>query len=192
VTEQTSAPSTWQLAVWWVLATMVAWLVGLILGILLMFAVSALPPLNEDRVAMLLVLLCVGLVCGVMQQLVMRGYIPAAQRWIPVTLAGYLAAVLVVVIGNASMTLLPAPLLFAVLGGAIGMCQWTMLRRLSGAWLWPPATAAGFVSFAWLAYNPAHTLIELAVLGALLAGLAAAPPAAVLTWVVGQSRRAAI
>jgi hypothetical protein len=177
-----SETGTWPVAVWWVLATILAWPVGLILGILLMLAASALAELNEDRIAMLLVLLCVGVASGVTQWLVLRRYMPTAQGWVPVTLAGYLAAVLFVVISNASLTLMPAPVLFALLGAAIGLCQWTLLRHLSGAWLWPAATAAGFVSFAWLAYNPAHSLAELALVGALLAGMAAAPPGALLGW----------
>jgi hypothetical protein len=173
----------------WSLASLVGWAAGIALGALLTVVGSRLLGLNEDRAGGYIVLLSVGLVCGATQSWVLRSYLPDAWRWIPATLAGCLLALVVSAAVSAARIAVTDPLLsgviFGVIGAAIGVPQWLLLRQhLRGTGLWALATAAGFLIFLWLVANPANSLREIIGKGALLGALTAVPPGAVLTWVV--------
>jgi hypothetical protein len=83
-------------------------------------------------------------------------------------------------------------LLLCLFGTAIGTSQWWLLRQhYRQAGLWVLASAVGFLCFMWLIVNPAHSLSELAVRGAVVGALAAVVTGAALVWLVRRPFAAA-
>jgi len=182
---------SWCVLGWWILASLAGWAAGLALGALLTMVGSKLFGLNEDRALVYITMLSLGLACGAAQSTVLRGYLPGAWRWIPVTLAGYLLAVALIAAANNARVAISDPIALGLIGAAIGVSQWLLLRqyfRRTG--LWVLATAVGFLSFLWLASNPASSLGEFIAVGTILGTLAAVAPGVVLAWVVRLPRDA--
>lgn len=68
-----------------------------------------------------------------------------------VTLAGFLLVLLAFAGLRWTQVVLAQPLLFGLVGFAIGLPQWLLLRRyFRAAGLRLPAVAVGFMSFLWL------------------------------------------
>ncbi len=188
----------WSVLPLWVAASLVGWAAGLAVAFLVTLAARAvIPGLNEDRFAGYAMIVSVGLFTGLTQWAVLRGYLPRPVRWVLVTLAGYLLCpVLMAVISGVT---LGAPgsywddaLLILLLGAAVGILQWWVLRQhYSRAWVWVPATAVGFLSTLWLVANPAHTLGELVFVGAIVGALASAVPGVALVWLAQKTWPAA-
>jgi hypothetical protein len=182
----------WVELVLWMLASLAAWAAGLTLGALLTGVGSELLRLNEDRVLVYATLLSVALACGVAQSVVLRGSLPGAWRWIPVTLAGFLLAMGITAAASGARLvtgLWANAVLLALIGAAVGVPQALLLRRhFRRAGLWVLGSAAGFLSFLWLAANPTSSQGEFIVFGAILGALAAVPPGVVLAWVVRRPR----
>jgi hypothetical protein len=176
----------------WVLASLAGWAAGLALGAVLTEIGSSVFGLNEDRALVYAVMLALGLAVGDTQSAVLRRHLSGAWRWIPVTLAGFLLAM--GVMAAASVANLPSNLttnavLVALIGAAVGVPQWLLLRRrLDGAGLWIPAGALGFLTFLWLVLHPASSMGEFIAVGAILGALAAVPPGLVLAQMVRRPR----
>ena len=185
---------SWHVLAWWILANLVGWVSGFALGALLTEIGSSLFGLNEDRALVYALLLALGLACGSAQSAVLGRYLPRAWRWIPVTLAGYLLAMGITAAASGARLatgLWANAVLLALIGAAVGVPQALLLRRhFCGAGLWVLASAAGFLSFLWLVANPASSLGEFIVFGAILGALAAVPPGVVLARVVREPRDA--
>lgn len=175
----------WQTLTWWTLASFVGWVTGMAMGALVTMLGSRLFGLNEDRGLVYAMLLSVGLACGAAQSRILRGYLPGAWRWIPGTLGGYLLVMVLFVVASGAKVAISDPITFVVVGAAISIPQWLLLRRyFRGTGLWVLASAAGFLSFLWLAGNPAGSLGEFIAVGAILGALAAVPPGILIVGMV--------
>ena len=150
-----SFPDTWAIVVAWVLASLIGWVAGLVLGALLIQLVALLPGLDEDRAFTSVVLLAIGAATGVAQSRVLARQLPHPMWWIVLTLIG--SALCVLVIAGANWLKLGATtawgnaLLMATLGLAFGLPQWRALpvlrRTVAGAWVWLPAMMISFLPF---------------------------------------------
>jgi hypothetical protein len=178
----------------WVLASLAGWAAGLALGALFVEIGSRVFGLNADRALAYAVLLAVGLAVGDTQSAVLRRHLPGAWRWIPVTLAGYLLAMgITAAAGSARIgsDLMSNAIILGLIGAAIGVPQWLLLRRtFGGAGLWVLASAAGFLAFLWLVAHPVGSEWEFIAAGAILGALAAIPPGLVLARMVSRPRPA--
>jgi hypothetical protein len=188
-----TSTSGWVEFTLWIAASLAGWLSGLALGALFTEIGSDLFGLNEDRALIFAVLVALGLACGDAQSVVLRRHLPGAWRWIPVTLAGYL---LVVGIAAAAVgarlvsSLTTNVVLLALVGAAVGVPQWLLLRRhFRGAGWWAPASALGFLSFTWLVLHPAGSMTGFIATGTILGALSAVPTGIVLVWSVSRERR---
>jgi hypothetical protein len=176
----------------WVLASLAGWAAGLAIGALLTEIGSSVFGLDEDRALVYAVMLALGLAVGGAQSAVLRRHLSGAWRWIPVTLAGYLLAMGIT--GAASgvrigTDLMANAVLLGLIGAAVGVPQWLLLRRyLRAAGLWAPASAAGFLAFLRLVANPASSGGEFIAVGAILGALAAIPPGILLAWMTSHPR----
>jgi hypothetical protein len=178
----------------WMLASLAGWAAGLTLGALLTGVGIDLFRLNEDRVLVYATLLSVALACGVAQSAALRGSLPGAWRWIPVTLAGYLLAMGITAAASGARILaneMSNAILLALIGAAVGVPQWLLLRRhFRRTGLWVLASAAGFLSFLWLVGNPASSPREFVAVGTIMGTLAALLPGVVLAGAVRHPRDA--
>jgi len=189
--------SAWPVLAWWIFASLVGWAAGLAIGMGFTRVAGELPGINEDRVGVYAILLSVGAATVDNKWRVLTGYLPRPMRWVPATVAGYLLAFIPFAIPR--FPNLPGPellddaLLFVLIGGAVGIAQWWVLRQhYYSAAVWVPATAAGFLSFLWLVANPTHSQSEFVTVGTIFGTLAATVPGAVLTWMVRQPLAAAL
>jgi hypothetical protein len=176
----------------WLLASLAGWAAGLALSALFVEIGSRLLVLNEDRALVYAVMLALGLAVGDAQSAVLRRHLPGAWRWIPVTLAGYLLAMGIMAAAGGvriAADLMANAILLGLIGAAVGVPQWLLLRRtFRGAGLWAPASAAGFLAFLWLVAHPVSSMGEMIAMGAVLGALAAVPPGIVLARMVRHPR----
>jgi hypothetical protein len=187
--------NTWSLPVWWILASFAGWLAGMALGVGITLAARLIPWVNEDRFLPYAVLLSLGLTVGVSQWSVMKSYFYKAARWIPATFSGFALTLLVFAGANLikfqTSGLWDDAILLSLIGIAIGIPQWWMLRKdHHGASLWILASAAGFLSFLWLIAQPTNFPAEFIIRTALTGTVAAAIPGMVLIWLVRQGLNA--
>jgi len=181
----------WSLLAGWTLASSLGWAAGLAAGIALTLVTADLPWLDEDRFVVYAILISLGLTLGAAQWVVLRRYLPQPGRWITATLIGHLLCLVLIVGGNLARLggaeVWGNVLLVGLFGTAIGTSQWWILRQhYRQAGLWVLATAAGFLCFMWIIIDPAHSLDEFVIRGAIIGALAAAVPGAVLVWLVRQ------
>jgi hypothetical protein len=175
----------------WIAATSTGWAAGLGAGMLLTWVATWLPWMNEDRVFGYATLISLGLTLGLAQWVVLRRYISQPFRWVTATLIGYLLCVIIIISSNLAalggMGVWNNVLLLGLLGTAIGMSQWWILRRhyRSAGW-WVLATAAGFICFLWIILIPSHSLGELVIRGTLVGTTAALVSGITLVWLVRQ------
>jgi uncharacterized membrane protein len=180
----------------WIAASAAGFAAGLVGGLILTaIAAEMLPGVNADRFGLYATLFCLGLAVGVAQLTVMAHLLPTATRWMAATLLGYLLAMIPFAISGflnlAGPELLDDAFLLALMGAAIGLAQWWVLRQhYRGAVGWVLASMVGFLSFLWLVANPAHSLPEFVLVGTVLGGLAAVASGAVLAWLVQRPRAA--
>lgn len=181
----------WRLLTSWTLATLIGWVVGLVLGVALSLALSRVGGLNEDRVLLYAGLLGLGVAIGLAQWPVIWAYLPAAWRWALATVAGYLLATLLVVAVSGAQIVGWEPVLFAVMGAAVGLPQaWLLRRHYQGAEAWVLASALSFMSLLWLVAHPVGSASELIVVGGTLGALGALATGVTLAWLVQRPRRA--
>jgi hypothetical protein len=181
----------WPVFAWWILASLVGWAIGLMLSVSLTGVAGRLPGVNEDRFLVSAGLVSVGLATGAAQARIMRGYLPRPERWIAVTILGYLLAIIPFAFDQllrlSGPGLLDDVLLLAWIGATIGVGQsWLLRQHHHRTGIWVLASAAGLLSFLWLIANPASTPGEFVVLGSIAGTLAAAPPGVVLARLVRQ------
>jgi hypothetical protein len=185
------ARGAWSLLARWTFASSVGWAAGLTAGMALTSAAGNLPWLDEDRFFAYAILISLGLTLGAAQSVVLRHCLPQPGRWITATLIGHSLCLITIVGGNLARLggteVWGNVLLLGLFGTAIGTSQWWILRQhYRRAGLWVLASAAGFLCFMWIIVNPAHSLGELVIRGAIIGALAAAVPGAVLVWLVRQ------
>jgi hypothetical protein len=183
----------WPVMGWWIFANLGGWGVGISTGILLTLAAGAIPWVNQDRFLSIALLPSIGLACGVAQWMVLRDILPHSSKWILGTLAGYVLALLVLLVFNlaklSNIGLWDDAVLLALMGAAIGVPQWWLLRQhYRGTGLWIFATGAGFLSFLWLVSRPANSQNSFILIATLLGGLAAVITGFLLAGIVRQPR----
>lgn len=191
MSEKQNAWGAWSLLAGWTVASAIGWAAGLAAGVMLTLGAEKYAGLNTDRFLAYATLISVGLTTGAAQWMVMRRYLPQPIRWVTATLIGYLLCLIVIVGGN--LVRLPAAgagddvLLLVLLGAAIGIPQWWILRQhYRKAGLWVLATTVGFLCFTWTIIHPSHSLGEHVIRGTVIGALAAAAPGALLVWLVRQ------
>lgn len=185
-----NSKSTAPLAIFiqWLLFTAFACWAGLMLGSWLTPRVASTLNGNEDSMFPYVVLLSLGVTLGVVQGVALRYLLPESGRWLRYTLAGFGGAMLVVALAGllgfgSAAGLLDEALLLILLGAAIGLGQWLLLRRhFASAWLWIAATALGGLAFLLLVAAPAAESNEFVVRGTLYGLLSAIPAGAALAW----------
>ncbi len=189
--DQPNSVGGWSLLAAWICASAIGWAAGLAGGTLLTMAAADLTWVNEDRFFTLATLISLGLTIGAAQSMVLRRYLPQPVRWVAATLAGHLLCLIIIIGGN--LTRLGAVgawddvLLLGLLGAAIGVPQWWVLRqhyRMAG--LWVLGIAVGFLWFVWMLIDPSHSPGELVVRGTLIGALAAAVTGVTLVRLVRQ------
>jgi hypothetical protein len=181
----------WSLLAAWILASCIGWAAGVAIGLLVTYVASQVPWLNEDRALAYAMLVGLGIALGAAQAVVLRHLLPQAGRWVAATLAGYLLCLLIIVGSNSARFaregLGDDVVLLALLGGAVGICQWWILRgRYRHAGLWVAATVVGFLSLLWAIADPAHSMGEYLMKMTALGTLKSIVPGAALVWLVRQ------
>ncbi len=109
---------------------------------------------TEDFIAGFVFMPMLGLLIGVVQYFLLRGYLPRTAGWIAATVLGWLLPLGLLFV--ASLGWFPAPSLdpistgavaFAVIGACIGLCQWWVLRgRVPRAGLWVLINVLGWTA----------------------------------------------
>lgn len=170
---------------------------GAALGLLLAFAAASLAGADEDREISLFILVSFALCLGAAQWLVMRRYWPAARWWLPVSAAGLLLGVGLIMAAVQLSRMLQAEqalvrlmqgeggtaLTLGTYGAALGMAQWLYLRRWAAqAGWWVLASAGGMAFFGWLVGQAMESIFELVFVGAVPAVFTGL----VLAWLVKQ------
>jgi len=105
--------------------------------------------ITEDYLAMYVLVPIVSLLTGALQYGLLRNYLPRMGWWVFATVAGWLLGVLLIALpGWLSWTDTPLndlDLIFLVMGLAIGITQWLLLRRrLARAGWWIAANVLGW------------------------------------------------
>ncbi len=131
-----SIPVAW--AITWVILSRIVQVVG---GTIL---VGGVRHITEDYIAGYIFMPLLGLLIGVVQYALLRGYLPRMAAWIAATVLGWVLPLSLLYLSSTG--LLPAPSLdpissgavaFAIIGASIGLCQWFVLRRrIPRAALW--------------------------------------------------------
>jgi hypothetical protein len=138
---------------------------GLACGAAVVFAVTFIPAVNEDRFLFYALLPCLRLAIGLAQSQVIRPFIPYPSQWIVATFIGYLCAIIPVVVPLfpylPDFGLLDDALFLAVLGALIGLAQWLVLRRtFHAAIVWILASAVSLRLFFGLLSGPSALCLE--------------------------------
>lgn len=105
--------------------------------------------ITEDYLAMYILVPSISILTGVLQYVLLRRYLPRMGWWVLVTVAGWFLGVLLIALPG-WLGWMDAPLnnldvIFLVMGLAIGITQWSLLRRrlpLAGWWI--AASALGW------------------------------------------------
>jgi hypothetical protein len=105
--------------------------------------------ITEDYLAMYVFVPIVSLLTGALQYGLLRHYLPRMGWWVFATVAGWLLGVLLIALtfqlGWTDTVLNDLDLLFLVMGLAIGIAQWLLLRRrLARAGWWIAANVLGW------------------------------------------------
>lgn len=147
-------PPGWRTLAWWVLATALAWPVGLLGSIVVAYAVNVVYPKETN----LVVGLVLGAVVGAAQQLVLRGWLPHAGQWAWRTAAGMGIPFFVAVIVEEATGPLPGLgddgflglTALATAGGLLaGWLQRPLLRPVSSRSGWWAVAFAAACGTAW-------------------------------------------
>lgn len=105
--------------------------------------------ITEDYLAMYVLVPSISILTGVLQYALLRRYLPRMGWWVFVTVAGWFLGVLLIALpvwlGWTDTPLNNLDLIFLVMGLAIGITQWLLLRRrLALAGWWIAASALGW------------------------------------------------
>jgi hypothetical protein len=105
--------------------------------------------ITEDYLAMYALVPSISILMGVLQYVLLRQYLPRMGWWVLVTVAGWFLGVLLIALpgwlGWMDAPLNNLDLIFLMMGLAIGITQWLLLRRrlpLAGWWI--AASALGW------------------------------------------------
>jgi len=176
----------------WIAASSIGWAAGLAVGTSLTLLATRVSWLNQDRFFVYATLISIGSTIGLAQWVVMRRYLPQPAGWVEATVIGYILCVIIMASSGLARFGVPGVwddlLLLALLGTAVGIPQWRMLRpyyRKAG--LWVLAIAAGFLCLMWTIVNPSHSLSDLVMRGTVTGTLAAVVPGATLVFLVRES-----
>jgi hypothetical protein len=173
------------------MANTIGWAAGLAAGAMLTLAADKYTGLNTDRFLAFAVLISLGLTIGIAQWRIMIRYLAKPIRWVTATLIGHLLGLIIIVSSNLARLggagVWDDALLLGLLGAAIGIPQWWILRpHYRQAGLWVLATAVGFLCLVWTIINPSHSLSEFVIRGAVIGAVAAVVPGVALVWLVRQ------
>jgi hypothetical protein len=178
----------------WILVNLIGWAAGLAISVLF-YPVAARIPIpwqhDGDMVSSYATIIFLGFTVGIAQWTVMRRHLARPARWITATLIGYLLCLVIFVIASNSPVRLERTkvwnnaLLLGLMGSAIGVSQWWVLRQhYSKAGLWVLASAVGFLFFMWGIITPSHSQGEFIIRSTISGVLAAAVSGVTLVWLV--------
>ena len=112
-------------------------------------SVNGVRHITEDYLAMYVFVPIVSLLTGALQYGLLRHYLPRMGWWVFATVAGWLLGILLIALpdwlGWTDMPVTNLDLIFLVMGLAIGIAQWLLLRRrMARAGWWIAANALGW------------------------------------------------
>lgn len=178
----------------WVVANLLGWIVGITTAESLTWLAArrGLPwSFDSDLVASYAILVMLGITVGVGQWIVLRRRLPGAATWIPATMVGFLvdSAILIMVSTSPDIILRTEVaanlILLALMGLAIGLLQWWVLRQHVGrAGLWVLACGLSFLFFIWLVFDPAKSSGELLIRSGTVWAIASVMTGSTLAWMV--------
>lgn len=170
------------LAIQWIAATVVGWIVGF----------AACEALKTFVTTVFVDGLVIGTFVGGAQWLVVRGRIRSAGWWIVASIIGFgLGKAVGDALLPAAGTPLGDALAGALIGVSVGVAQWLILRRqLDAAWWWIPTNTLAWL-VGWTVIAAAERSVEiptplLYVVGAVGAAMAGLITAAALIWLSRQ------
>lgn len=175
----------------WILAHLLAWLVGLRGGIALAFGGGRRDLFDEDHFFVFAILIGIGATISVSRGLVVRRKLPSAKRWVLATWLSYLPAIGVVAIMNglglANVRPWSDAVMLALIGASVALPQWWLVReRYPDAAVWTPASITGFLCFLWLTKHPSSSISEFVLLATLAGTASASLTGVVLVWLIDK------
>ncbi len=130
---------------WWIGRAIMSQIIKVVGGTII---VGGQRHITEDFLFGYFLIPLLGLITGLMQYLLLRYWLPRIKWWIATTLLGWLlfAVVLFLLSSFVSFSTAPSPAFAGLLiGGAIGLAQWFVLRqRVPRAVLWILISALGW------------------------------------------------
>jgi hypothetical protein len=187
----------WSQWLWWVLASAMGAAIALAAVPFVLRSIHSIVIVDEDRLFGILLAPMLGLFIGAMQWFVLRRHIPRAAWWVPASVAGYIAVLILAALstnlGQAAIEgIADDVMLMSVLGTVVGVPQYLVLRKyFPKAQWWVLASAIGMLSYLLGGAIPAHNLIELVRLGVLSGAFSGAVTGIALVWLLqsayGQS-----
>ena len=149
----------WSLCLWWVVASLLGWVIGASVGELVVFVAGLIAGAGIGALVLQIgVGVGSGFVIGVMQWLVLRRQVAGVGWWVVASAGGWVVFVAVVWLGFVGMRAIMVGavgmVVGVVAGGAVGgfvvgVLQWLVLRRqVARASWWVAASVVGQVVFA--------------------------------------------
>ncbi len=139
-----SIPVAWAIA-WFIISRITQAVGGTI-------QVGGVSHITEDFIGGFVFLPVLGLLIGVVQYLLLRGYLPRMSSWVPATVLGWMLPLVLLYLSSTGLfpdlafdPVWSGAIAFTIIGASIGLCQWSVLReRISRAALWPVASVLGW------------------------------------------------
>ena len=101
--------------------------------------------ITEDFLGLPVLVPVLGLLTGLLQYLLLRGYLPRMSWWIAATLLGWLLLFAVGLLSARFSVTMPPALAVALVAGLVGLPQWLLLRRrVSHAGYWMLSSVLGW------------------------------------------------
>ena len=191
-TEKPPSPSLSFIAAW-VLANLIGWASGLVLGQSLAPSLASLPiswPFDRDLLSMYVTVAVLGLTVGAFQSIAIRRSVARPSSWLAATIMGFATCLGIFAVANsipvslARTETLNNAILLAIMGTAIGICQFWVLRQRHGrSGIWVPVSAVAFLFFLWVIIDPSRSQGEFYV-RATVAGTMAAVVTGTILYVI--------
>jgi len=171
----------------WVLANLVGWAVGTLLGVLITWVLSFVPGIKAEFILPYVIFLSLGISIGTAEAVMLNNFGVKRSHWVIATSSGFVLYILLAVGIDEAMFLVSSVykdvLLILFFGLAVGICQWWVLRfHFHRSWIWIFANLVGHLILIWSIFNPDASFSGLLYRGSLLGALIAVVPGIVLMW----------